>query len=591
MSPLTPASPTHSPRAGRGWFEEPGEGRIFWLVASVCAVSRFAARARSLWDWDEALFCLGMRSFDVTQHHPHPPGFPAYIALGRMVRLFVHDDFRSLQTINLVAGMLLFPAVFFLARRLRMRFSTSVVAGALCAFFPNVWFYGGTAFSDVPSITIVVFAAALLLQSAEADRAGGRLSYLGGVFLLAISMAIRPQNALVGVFPLLLAARRRSLREVAAGAGIGIAVVAAAFGGAIAATGSYEAYRSAILAHSAYISQVDSFRSPLRPPLWRLIALFFAKQYSSPALSIITTIFVLISMAGALRTRNRSMLYNALIFGPVAIAAWLFLDRYSVNRFSIGYCPMFAIFAADGIARLEAWSRRRLEIVIATLLILGFIAYAYPTFTPVRRDIAPSVLAMEAAKAHFNPQADDLFVAADMRPFVEYFMPGVAYVRVLDERAMVLSTNGRTPRLIAEIIATSPDGFVFRRTKGRLWNISRRHYYGAAYATVTRFAKFASGWYPPERSGHDEWRWIAGHATAILPESRGESLLRLQVTADPPANVTVSMNGVRLDAFDASGDVLREWHIHHPNDGPNTLEITASRDHAVHVRALSWAAY
>ena len=65
--------------------------------------------ARSLWDWDEALFSLGMRSYDVTQHHPHPPGFPVYIALGRIVRLVIHSDFRALQAINLVAGMLLFP--------------------------------------------------------------------------------------------------------------------------------------------------------------------------------------------------------------------------------------------------------------------------------------------------------------------------------------------------------------------------------------------------------------------------------------------------------------------------------------------------
>src|SRR5436305_8444137 len=110
----------------------------FLITALVCAASRFLAMARSLWDWDEALFCLGMRSYDVTSHHPHPPGFPVFIALGRIVRVVVHSDFRALQVVNLAAGMLVFPAIFFLARELRIPFTTSVIAGALCAFFPNV---------------------------------------------------------------------------------------------------------------------------------------------------------------------------------------------------------------------------------------------------------------------------------------------------------------------------------------------------------------------------------------------------------------------------------------------------------------------
>src|SRR5947209_4171161 len=84
----------------------------FLITALVCAASRFLAVARSLWDWDEALFCLGMRSYDVTSHHPHPPGFPLYIALGHIAHLFTRSDFRALQAVNVIAAILLFPAMF-----------------------------------------------------------------------------------------------------------------------------------------------------------------------------------------------------------------------------------------------------------------------------------------------------------------------------------------------------------------------------------------------------------------------------------------------------------------------------------------------
>src|SRR6059058_2811234 len=170
---------------------------IYWTVAAFSAVSRFAAMARSMWDWDEALFCLGMRSYDVTNHHPHPPGFPVFIATAKLLRLIIPSDFRALQAINLVAGVL------------RMRFSTAVIGAALCAFFPNVWFYGGTAFSDVPSITLVVFAVAFLFRGCRDAKA-----YFVGSFLLALAVGIRPQNLLIGVFPWALATRYRIRRSV-----------------------------------------------------------------------------------------------------------------------------------------------------------------------------------------------------------------------------------------------------------------------------------------------------------------------------------------------------------------------------------------
>src|SRR5687767_9684327 len=119
---------------------------IVIVVALVCAATRFLALARSVWDWDEALLTMALRDYDVTFHHPHPPGFPVFIALARVARLVVSDDFRALQAVNLVAALLVFPAVYLFARELRLRFLTCVMAGALFAFFPNVWFFGGGAF-------------------------------------------------------------------------------------------------------------------------------------------------------------------------------------------------------------------------------------------------------------------------------------------------------------------------------------------------------------------------------------------------------------------------------------------------------------
>ena len=408
------------------------ERAIYLIVLLICAASRFLAIARSLWDWDEALFCLGMRSYDVASHHPHPPGFPVYIAAAKIARLFVNSDFHALQAVNLIAAVLVFPAMFMLARELRLKFTTSVIASALLAFFPNVWFFGGTGFSDVTSITLVIYAVAFLFRGCRDSNA-----YFVGTFLLALSVGIRPQNLLVGIFPVALATwyrARESVRDVGFAALIATGVIGVSYASAIHATGSLGPYLNAIRVHGEYIAKVDSFRSPDRPPLWRLIDRFFVKQYESPGLSLATSLFVAISIVGAIRTRDRSMLYNAATFAPFAIAAWLMLDRYSISRFSIGYAPMFAIFAADGIARISR--RSDIESLLGAALVVGFAIYTWPALTIARQTISPSVLGVDAVRQHLNPRTSDLYVAFPMSPFIDTFLPYYPYRQVFDERGL-----------------------------------------------------------------------------------------------------------------------------------------------------------
>ena len=169
----------------------------FWIVAIVCAASRFLAMARTLWDWDEALFCLGMRAYDVTM----PPSASARISgvhrHRRIVRLVMRERLpraaggqSHLRRAALPGDVSSRHASCGCASRRRRS------PRALCAFFPNVWFFGGTAFSDVPSIVLVIVAVAMLIRGCRDAEA-----YLIGTLLLALAIGIRPQNLLVGSWP------------------------------------------------------------------------------------------------------------------------------------------------------------------------------------------------------------------------------------------------------------------------------------------------------------------------------------------------------------------------------------------------------
>src|SRR6185436_17454971 len=113
---------------------------------------------------------------------------------------------------------------------------------------------------------------------------------------------------MIGLAPGLMATwyrARVSWRDVVFAFLIGAVVIVVAFGGAIAATGSFDGYLSAVRVHGDYISRVDSFRSPERPPLWRLFDRFLIKQYDCTPLGIIISMFVAVSIVSAIRQRNR----------------------------------------------------------------------------------------------------------------------------------------------------------------------------------------------------------------------------------------------------------------------------------------------
>ena len=585
-------------------------------VALFCAATRFLALARSLWDWDEALFTMAMRDYDVTLHHPHPPGFPVYIALAKLFRVFAADDFRALQAVNLVAALLVFPAVYLFARELRLRFATSVSAAALFAFFPNVWFFGGGAFSDVPSIVLVLFAVTFLLRGTR-----GRNAYWIGTVLLALAIGIRPQNLLVGLIPGLLATRRRRWWEILVALLIGLAIVGAAFGAAIYATGSWSEYTRMVREHTDYITRVDSWRSDTRPPLWRIFDRFFVKQYQSPVLSGIASLFVAISLAGSIRQRDRSMFWNAMTFVLFAIFAWLMLDRFSISRFSIGYQPMFALFVADGIRRVAAWSEKRTrpsdandeagrrgrlslhEGAMATALVAGFFFYTLPALTEVRNEVAPSVLAAQAAAQRIDSGRDQLFVGHTMLVFMDLVAPGKPYTMLGDDRGMPISA-GKRAWMLAEVSTTKEEGLMFRRERGRLWNIARRHYFEIKLVPITDRAHFLSGWYAPESMNAHQWRWMPRESMTMLPPVQGEGLLRLHLgvpgeLVQKNPTITVKLNGRVIGRIPASSDsVEQDFHVAPaPRGLPNILEISTdrtvlpvhdSRELGLRLRYLAW---
>lgn len=372
--------PRTSPLTRREWL-------VFLALSVLVAASRLFAISKTLWDWDEALFVLALREYDVAAYHPHPPGFPLFIAAAKLIPL---DDFRALQTIVVAASLFVFPAAFFLARELRASFFGATASGLVLAFLPNVWFYGGTAFSDVPSMVLSLVACALILRGRRDSRA-----LLAGCAVLGIAAGIRPQNLIIAAAPLLLAFRCRP-RAAIAGAAIAGVIVGASYGGAAIATGHFDAYRTAIAEHGEYIRATDSFLGDIRPSLIKVADDFLLRPFRAPTINVLLLVLML---TGAIRRRPPA-LYALAIFGPFVLFAWLFLDFHSASRFSVAYMPLFAVLAAEGLD----FARVRVPLLVAVLATI--VVWTWPALTIVRTTDSPPVAAMQSLQgrtAQFAP--------------------------------------------------------------------------------------------------------------------------------------------------------------------------------------------
>ncbi|PYQ29230.1 MAG: hypothetical protein DMF56_13235 [Acidobacteria bacterium] len=419
-----------------------GSGRhIVWIASALVAITRWPALSRTLWDWDEALFALAVRDYDVRLYHPQPPGFPLFIALAKaMVKLVpFHDEFHALQAIVFVASLFVFPAAYFLARELGASFFVAFGSALVLAFMPNVWFYGGTAFSDVPSLVLSLFACALLLRGRRDTRA-----LLAGAIVLGIAAGFRPQNLLIGLVPFVLGVVH-SKRRIAAVLLLAIILIAS-YGGAAIASGGWSSYRDALREHEHYIRTTDSFLAPIRPSLIKVADDFFLRPFRAPAINIVLALLALIALA----RRRAHVLLALAIFGPFAIFAWLYLDFHSTSRFSIAYMPLIAIFAAEGIDAL-----RRFRAIALAALIALLIVWTWPALTIVHRTISPPIAALQFAP---NALIDDRLGAH------------AAYLRrESNPNARVIVREGR-------------GAVTFARDRARLAGIARDRYFEVSVA-------------------------------------------------------------------------------------------------------------
>ncbi len=510
-----------SPRADealRGWVLPglPASGLGGWLtLAAVAAVllSRLLLLPNGPWEQDEALFAAGVLDFDVTRHRPHPPGFPGWIGIGKLLLPVVRDPVLALQVASSAAS----AATFWALARLLDRWLPGGRATFLAAAFsmsPLVWIHAGRGFSTTPAVACAVLA--LLAWR------GGAGAYRWGWILLTAAALIRPQLlpelAVLGVWGLACGthARATRIKGVALAAALALLCLSVAFAG------------NAAPVARAFVDHFGRHQGDLAEPLlWAELGI--VRGLGHPMLAAALAGMV---AAGLWRATRANRPHGAGLIGLLVVTAWMILREHNP-----GY-PRYAVALLAASLPAIAWAMdslpRRLALLVGVALTLvGTVSSLGPLLS---MHAAPLTVVAAARIATGDPNAAALAYSHGVFSFgrLEAEQAGLRVLDVTDLGApprrppRTYAIEGRTLQTIDGVTACTielPDA------PARAMKLGQGRF---GSARLSRDAVLlASGTFAPEfDEANDRFAWLGPASTLSLPAGSERLQLRLDVPGD-----------------------------------------------------------
>ena len=553
----------------------------------------------TLEDIDSINFALGVRDFDVAKHQPHPPGYPLFIALGKVSTPVMRAagvpaaEPRGIAVWSAISGAALVLLLFAFFRALDGDDRRAGWAVVITTLSPLFWFTALRPLSDMTGLAAAVAAQVLILLTLTGR--GTPPSFLGGAFLAGLAIGFRSQSFLLTlpllglamVMPPFDPAQGRPF-DVAQGrrAGLGfsarLAAVAAFIAGVLAwaiplvvASGGPEAYAAALGTQAG-----EDFSGVVM--LWnmrtaRVAADALVYSFLWPWGSVVAgTVAVLLGVLGAARAAwriPRTLFIVLVAFVPYAIFHLLFHEVVTV-RYALPLVIPVAWLIAYAI---DALPRPALPIGVVAAATL-WLALSVPATARYGRDGSPTFRAFHAVEAGDRGGGAVIGMHAVARRASEWLAPELP-LRVLK------APHGREWLNMVEQWRTRPGSAIWfvadpRRTDLALFDahaIGRHESYrwgfveppfvgGARPGNADLYLMERPGWMldrgwavTPEVAGtnaRDGWGPHLRPSVAWL-RTRGEDALlmiggrNLGATTDPAARITLTLGGRALHDFEA----------------------------------------
>ena len=437
-------------------------------VAVVFALAHLPFLPPTLADIDSVNFALGVRQFDPSTHQPHPPGYPIYVALGKLSTAAFervrptgagasapsHDPgpagAGTLHADNAALGLALWSTVFgaLAAFPLLRLFRSFDGDGARCApsalllamTCPLFWFTAVRPLSDVPGLAVALTGQALLATAFVARRTGAggphtappvgpsagaalvasRRLTVAGAFVSALAVGLRSQTmwlTLPLLVVVLLDRRGRDAARAAAGS-----AVALAFGTVlwavpmVIATGGMERYFGALAKQGGEdFSGVEMLWT--HPTPRRLAMNLFdtlVVPWASLPLAAAVIVLALVGVLAMARRRPPAVVLLAAGFLPYAAFHLLFHETVT-SRYALPLMLPLAYLAACGAGAIVG----RFQAITAGALIATSLVVVVPPVARYGREASPISRTMAALRQRSLAEGGNAVLAMHRRALTE----------------------------------------------------------------------------------------------------------------------------------------------------------------------------
>ena len=391
-------------------------------LSLIFLAAHLALLPRTLEDLDSVNFALGVRTFDIAAHQPHPPGYPVFIALAKVSTAGLRaagigaSAPRGLAIWSALGGAAALPALLLFFRRLEERDAVSWWATVIVACAPLFWFTAVRPLSDM-----LGFAAAMWAVALASGRDANRRLILA-LLLAGLSIGIRSQTAVL-TLPVLLLARWRSVPpRVRVGAVLAFSAGALAWGiPMIAASGGLSSYLHALGGQAgedfAGVAMLWTHHAP------REIAAALVNTFIWPWDWWLGIVVCTLATAGLIRVTWRAPRTAGtllVVFLPYVVFHLLFQET-ATTRYALPLLPLLAYGTA---AAVEGLPGRLLTVTAVSIAGIGLMV-AVPAAMVYSREGAPVFRAFDdmAATAHGGDRVDAIAMHAEMRRASEWAGP------------------------------------------------------------------------------------------------------------------------------------------------------------------------
>jgi len=532
--------------------------------AFIVLASRLLTFPRTPWELDEFHFLEAVREFDPLRHHPHPPGYPLFVFLGKVFHALIPDIFAALVALSIVSCVIGWIALY---RAFQNWIDDADVAAAAALLFylsAGMLIHSPLALADATAIMFL----ALLFHALSIESA------IGAAVFASAAIGCRPQLAipLLPALAIALFLCFRTWRQRAIAIAVFTLVSLCWLLPLVQATYGWRGFIDYEWTQAKYVVAHDAAASRGSKTLLRVAVRFILRAWGSTIAIAAVAILCAIGVLPFLRAWRRGML-------PLAVFTFFHLgfataamDPADAVRYSLPALPLFALLAAFGL--------RALRIVWIGTTVLAALAFWY--VSPILIDRVTSPSPMVAATRFISatmPRNTIVLYQAGTRSHVEWLLPGSR--RRYLERAMREIYDSPDPAVVIIDGTTSdPDARTFAWRESEAYTKMTRNF--GRRVTVDplrpeeRFLRVRGIHHLESAPDESPWRWLDPVAVLRLPPlGKPQVTLTFDLSSDAPYET----NDVKVlvDGREAGSAIVKKTPVSVTVPAGSEIEIRAAR--------------